>query len=328
MSWFDGSIPWIGSNSSRPGLPAIELFGTLLGASTWQLRECSPYGIEEIVMAIFIARLLPVLVGAICGGFSGASGSDERNQHGPPTLNEVSMEVLALQALRQLDLDAAQLEAIRKIVRETGQPAGARQAAQCSEKYRQTLSELRAALAKPNDSDRILDLENQLENLRDSENPDMDDNWEITEAARDRAPEVFRLLSARQVVAYLRGYGDQLGDPYELITEALDKVRGMSDEEWKVLREIVGEDVGRQAAGLDAARGVEIGEKIIQLMIQARAMKENEFKSQRAELLRSARNILGNPSSLDVIRHSVEYTLAELLSNPRLPAAIAAVPKK
>src|SRR5205823_11510105 len=61
--------------------------------------------------------LAPCLVFAlsmICAPWSGARG-------GEPSLNELSMEVAVLQALRQFQLTPAQLETIRKLAKETPQ---------------------------------------------------------------------------------------------------------------------------------------------------------------------------------------------------------------
>jgi len=279
-------------------------------------------------MFSFIVRAIFAIASVIGFGLLAGSGTDTTKSPGPSSLNELSMEVTALQALYQFDFTPAQFEFLRKIAAETGQGTGARMAAKSSDKFRQAMLDLHAGLAKGGNADHINDLQERLEDLRDAENPELDDGWEVTEEARSKAPELFRLLSARQIVAFLSAYGSEFADPYELVSDALEKVRGLDEQQWKEVRETVAETTGRQTAGLDAERAEEIGDKITQLLIQARGMKEAEFKSERKALLKSAREILGKPSSLDVIRHFVEYSLAELLSNPRLPAAITLASKK
>ena len=59
-----------------------------------------------------------------------------------------------------------------------------------------------------------------------------------------------------------------------------------------------------------------------------RALKDDEFKKERPELEKTARQIVGEVGPLDVLRHAVERSLADLLSNPRLAAAIDARLKK
>jgi hypothetical protein len=255
------------------------------------------------------------------------TGAEQKSGPRRESLNELSMEVAALQTLRQFDFNTAQLQAIQKIARDTSQPAGPLPAAKTSDRFRQVLSDLHAALAKP-DADRIGDLQDQLADLRDSENPELDDSWDITETARERAPEVFRLVSARQLVSYLSAYGDQFPDSYELLSEAIDKVRGLNDREYRELRDFMAEEVGRQVGGLNTLKVTQTSEKVTELLIEARVMKEGDFKSRREELLKSAQEIAGVGNTLELIRHSIEYVLAELLSNPRLTSAIDAMSKK
>ena len=61
---------------------------------------------------------------------------------------------------------------------------------------------------------------------------------------------------------------------------------------------------------------------MVQLLIQVRALTEDEFKAQRGEWEKAARQIIGEVSPFEVMRHQLEYALAELLSNPRLEAAL------
>ena len=164
--------------------------------------------------------------------------------------------------------------------------------------------------------------------MRRAETPEIDDGIEITDAARRRAPEVLAALTARQVATHIAAYGDQFPDPLERLLEALGKVRGLKEAEWKELRDDVSDEVGRLVAGLDIDKAGEISDQVVQLLIQARALKENELKKERPELEKIARQIVGKIGPLDVLRNAVERTLAELLSNPRLAAAIEARLKK
>jgi hypothetical protein len=246
----------------------------------------------------------------------------------PPSLNELSMEVAALQAVRQFQFTSAQLETIRKLARETAGPAGARQAARVSDEFQHTLTDLHNALIEGDDDERIDDLQEMLDGLRDAENPDLDDDIEVTPAARRRARELFRQLSARQIVAYLSNYGSEFPDPLEQLIASLDKVRGLEDKAWKALREELSDAVGRLVGGLDADKAGKASDQVVQLLIRTRALKAEEFKKQRAELEKEARKIVGEMSPLQVIRHVVEQDLAELLSNPRLTAALDAQQKK
>jgi hypothetical protein len=135
---------------------------------------------------------------------------------------------------------------------------------------------------------------------------------------------VLRLLGPRQVAAHIAAYGDELPEPLEHFMAAIDKARGLGDKEWRQLRDQVSDEVGRLAAGLDLDKAGEIGDQVVQLLIQVRALSDDEFKKQRADIEKSARRILGDLGPFDVLHRLVERALAELLSNPRLLAALDA----
>jgi hypothetical protein len=126
----------------------------------------------------------------------------------------------------------------------------------------------------------------------------------------------------------LASHADEIPEPVECLLEALGKVRDVDPKEWKHLRETISEEVGRGVAGLDVEKASQVGDKVIQLLIHSRALKAEEFKSERPELEKAARAIVGNLSPLDVLRHALVQDLAELLSNPRLVAAVDARLKK
>ena len=57
-------------------------------------------------------------------------------------------------------------------------------------------------------------------------------------------------------------------------------------------------------------------------------LKEEDFKAQRKELEADATKLVGDLGTMDVLRRVVEHGVAELLSNPRLGAAVEARLKK
>jgi hypothetical protein len=254
--------------------------------------------------------------------------ADEPPKKGPATINDLSLEVVALQSLHQFQLKPEQLQALRKLSRETAMESGARQKVKASDEFQRTLASLRTALADAGNAERIQELQQKMDKLRAAEKVELDDSVEITEASLKRAPEIMKTLSARQIAGYIALYGDEFPDPLEVLLEALAKVRGLKDKEWEQLRQDVSEDVGNLTAGLDADKAAQIGDQVVQLLIHARALKDDEFKNLQAELEKSARQIVGNVAALTVIQHVVERSLAELLSNPRLVMAIDARLKK
>ncbi len=270
----------------------------------------------------FLRCLLLVAATGLCQALAGAATLSPPAD--PPSLNEMEMEVDALYVLYQFQFTPEQLRNLQKLARETADDLGVRQAAKASDDYRKTLAALRDALVKADDGDKIAELQEKLDELTAKEKPELDVATEITDAARKRAPEVLRQLSARQVAGYVSIFGDTFPDPREELLGALDKVRGLDDEAWKEFRAQLSEEVGRLVAGLDADKATQIGDKVVQWLIEVRSLGEAELKAQRADLEKKARQIVGDSHPFEVMRHSVELALAELLSNPRLEAAVAA----
>lgn len=252
-----------------------------------------------------------------------ADRSEAGKADNPPPLADLNKEVTALQALYQLQLTRAQMTALRKIAKETADKPP-RPAGKNNENVRKALLSLRAALLQPDKDEEILKRIEQLEEVQDKEKFELDDDIEITEEARTQAPRVLRLLTAKQVAVYLGSLADDIPDPFENIREAIDKVRGLNDEKWKELRRALAEESGRLLAGLDADKAEDLGNQVVQLLIVARGLNAEEFKKQRPDLDKKAHAIIGPIGPTDVLRHIVEHNLAELLSNPRLAAALDA----
>jgi hypothetical protein len=241
-----------------------------------------------------------------------------------PSLNELELEVDALYVLYQLQVTPEQMKALKKLASETADDLGARQVPKASAEYRKTVIALRDALVKADDPDKVAELQEKLDELGAAEEPELDLAVEITAAARKHAPAVLKMLTARQVAGYVSIFGDGFPDPRELMVDALDKVRGVEQDAWKDFRAGLSEEVGRLVAGVDADKVAKISDKVVQWLIEVRSLGDDEFKTQRADLEKRARQITGELHPFDVLRNSVELALAELLSNPRLEAAVEA----
>jgi hypothetical protein len=237
---------------------------------------------------------------------------------------DLNQEVAALQTLHLLNISKSQMEALRKVARETAAKQPARKESQGSEEFRKALTELRDALMQGKDDNRIDKLAEKVEDLREAEDFDREEAPELTEEAAHRAPEVLRLLSASQVARYVAAFPEDIPDPRERLLDALGKVRGLAPKKWEDLRHEVSEEVGHLVAGIDADRLSRVSDQVVQLLIVARSLKDNEFKKERPELEKKARHIVGDIGPTDVLRNVIEQALAELLSNPRLPAALEA----
>lgn len=236
-------------------------------------------------------------------------------------VNDLSMCVDALLALTYFDFTPPQLEALAKLTREANLPKSqARQPGKASEKYRQALLNLYEALAQGTEVARVSELEDQVDALRDAENPDLDDVVEITDAARQRTPEVLRLLTIRQTSAYLDIY--EAPDPLEDLLTALNKVSTLKDAEWKDLVEETVDEVGWLLGGLDEKKVKAVREQVSQWLKQVQAAKGKAMEKQRPELEKAARDLASQVPPTQMLNNVIEHALAELLANPQLPAAI------
>ncbi len=257
--------------------------------------------------------------------FGAGSVMGEEPKSGPPTtLKQLSLEVSALQMLHHLSATPAQLQQFRKLAKETGPKESDDKPGKGSDKIRTAMTEVRQALLENKDPEHIDKLMEKLDALREEEKPDLEDDVDLTEAARRRAPEALRLLGAPQVAVYLSGLIGEVGDPQSRLVEALDQVRTLSADQWKEFRANFGDEIGRLVAGVDVDKAEKVSDEVVQLLIVARSLKDAEFKTQRPDLEKSAWKIVGEIGPFQVLQNVMENVMATLLSNPRLSAAIDA----
>ena len=238
-------------------------------------------------------------------------------------VNVLSMEVVALQTLHQLQATPAQLEELKRLAPATAEKVGPRRQVEVSDKFHKTLIQLRDALVEGKD-ERIDELNRAIDELREKEKPELDDYAEISDAARREAPALLRRFSARQAAGFLADYAADFPDPVEMLTGAFEEVRKLSRREWGGLRDDVAEQVGWLVAGMDGDAEEKARDQAAALITRARQLKDAEFKKQRPELEKAARELAKKVGPTDVHRHFLEHALAELLSNPRLAAAVEA----
>ena len=234
-------------------------------------------------------------------------------------VNNINLEVVALEAMDQLKLTRPQLEHLAKLAATlNGKPAARR--IQVSAEYLKALQDLRTALIEDNGV-RIADRTETLEELRDKENPEFEE-VEISAAARRHTAELLHALSARQVMGFLADFAEEFPDPRDKIEEAFDEIR--QAKKWEELRDEVAGQVGWLVGGLDTAVESKVRQHVAELLNRVHKMNDEEYKNQQAELERQIESIVGKVGPTEVIRHFIERSLAELLSNPRLSEAVAA----
>ncbi len=239
-------------------------------------------------------------------------------------LNALSLELSALQTLYGLQLTAAQMRQLSQIAKDTADTSGGRQPAKATDKYQKVMLELRDALIKAKDDERIQKLSEELDKLTPSEKPEFDDGVDVTDAAHDAVPKVLRLLTPAQAASFLGGLADTVADPRERLEDGVKKVRGLKEDQYRAMRDEVVQEVSSLVAGLDAARSARVNEQVTQLLILARGLKDDEVKKQQPALEKRIQAIIGDMGPMEVLRHVLEEHLAELLSNPQLETALTA----
>jgi hypothetical protein len=240
-----------------------------------------------------------------------------------PELSDLALEVKALRTLYYFRFTPEQMKDLQKRAGETAAPAR-KQTAKASDDFRDALADLRDALVEAFDDDRIDSLDEKLDQLRESETPELDNEVPVTDAAFRVAGEVLRSLTVSQIAAYTAQVADDLTDPLERLTAALDKVRKVQENGYVQRRDEIAEEVSRQVAGLDRKKAGLVKGQVAAFLDKARAYKDEEYKAKRPALEKEARQIIGDVGAFEVLRHEVGLALAELLSNPRLAAALKA----
>jgi hypothetical protein len=264
-----------------------------------------------------------ILLVAVAGAVPCPRAAGDDPKPSTPSASDLAVEVAALRTLYGLKTTPEQMQLLKKLAPRTMEKARARKGT-ASKEYAEQLTELRNALVDASDDDRIGDAEDTLDQLHESEKPDLDDGVEVTAAARQQVPELLRQLKASQLANYLGQVADDVADPLDRLTESLAKVRGLKGEEWKEKRDEVADEVARLVAGLDEDRAGKVNDAVVTLLTAAHGLADEEFKAQRPQLEEKARRIAGDVGPTEVLRHTVEHALAELLSNPRLTAAVEA----
>ena len=241
-------------------------------------------------------------------------------------VNNIHLEVAALESINHFKLTRSQLEQLRKLAASMARKAAPVRALEVGGEFYKALAELRDALIDDNEA-RVAALTVALDEVREKENPEFAD-IEITAEARKRTPEVLHGLGARQVMGYLSDFSEEFPDPRDKIDETFDEIRTLKGKEWEELRDETAGQVAWLIAGLDAAAESRVRQRVVALLNRVHPMKDEEFSAKQEELSKQVEEIVGKVGPIEVIHHFTERSVAELLSNPRLKAAVEARLKK
>jgi hypothetical protein len=268
--------------------------------------------------------LLIVRIALLCAGLLGVmlSNATPQTPKSAPkpaqkvNLNDLSMEIAALQTLRDLELSPTQLTALTKLARESAAKGERREPAKTSPEFAAALANLHAAYVK-GDEQQIGECREKLDALTEKQEPELDNGVSITEGALGNAADALKLLNVRHTGYFLATL--ELTDPAEFLISAAEQVRDIKngkDLEQEIAT--VAEEVAWLVHGTDDDEGQKTKDKATALLQRAGKAGAGNRKA----LENDVRQIVGQVDNMEVISHILEHGMAEFLSNPRLEAAI------
>ena len=233
-----------------------------------------------------------------------------------PSLNDLSMEVEALLTLHRFQVTKEQMDMLRRWASETAQKSVKRKAPRATAEYRRALQDLHTALVQSEEDERIAELENRLDDSADDSDPELDDDVEITPAARRRAPEALALLTKEQVARFLDLHEDT-PEPKKALQRALDRAGNLDDAEWKELSDELTSDLSEQFGGVDLDKARSAGARVASWLRTIRGLSERERRDKRAELEKEIGEWVDSVPATTIQANVTAQALAcELLSNP------------
>jgi len=265
----------------------------------------------------------------------------------PADLNLASMRVKALDELYEFDLSIEQLKGLRAAA--TGAASTRASApAKGTEKLVNTLHEFQGALLERKDDKQIDELRNQIADLANDDDVQLDDSVQISAAARAKAADILKQLTASQIAAFLAAHADQVGDPVEMMVDTANQLSAIREtsaagddaapakaapadapsEARNESADLVlntSTEVGELVAGLDEPKAQSVAAEVAKWINKSSSIKAEEFTAKRKTLMVTARAIVGNIHPMRVLDNWLEHQLATLLSNPQLPEAIDAI---
>jgi hypothetical protein len=278
------------------------------------------------------AALVPLFfcIFGVCFGAADAFG-----QAKPPTppalpadLNIASLRIHALDTLYELDMTRDQLNALRAAATNTAS-AQHRTAVKADATLAAAFKDFQAGLLTGKDDEAVAKLRNHVAGL--ASDVDLDDDVQPTVAAMVAAPALCHRLTASQIAAFLALHADQVDDPAEMILGVLDSTRDLRSDaaansaaEIDLLIAQTASNASYLIDGTDDAKAAPLAAQITAFLKAGTALDDNTYAAQRAAREDSVKKIVGDVDPIAVLSNWMSLQLAELLSNPELPAAISA----
>jgi hypothetical protein len=232
-------------------------------------------------------------------------------------------EVDALEVLYHLEPTEAQLKSLLKLGEHTAAKPKPPAEAVAGPEYRAALRDFRNALVE-NDEDKVNEANEKLAEVNQKDPPEIEEEFEITEAARKAAPNVLKLLTPAQVISFLVSQESEVPDPVERIMITFHEGEELPEDAWKTHRQETAEEVAWLVHGFDNDQARAAVKPILALLDKGHSLKGEVLKKELPNLEKAARNLVGGKSPTVVLEHYMQRELAELLSNPQTISAIKA----
>lgn len=270
-------------------------------------------------------RRLPTspLLAAIClVAFAPASLPAAPAAESQVSINQIYLEVSALSTLYDLYATPEQLKALQSIAADTASKKPLDPSPRLGRPYRSALAALRDAYVK-NDDDEIGDCQERVDNLEEKMDHPPDPAVEVTDAARRKVGDALKLFTPTQVAEYVAARSDEAPDPAATLIDALDAAPGQADKAFATLRKQTTDELPDLLADGSQQRQA-VADQIGALLDRAHGLSADDYKSHRADLAKEAHALADPADPTAVVSRWVRRDVAELLSNPQLPAALAA----
>jgi hypothetical protein len=233
---------------------------------------------------------------------------------------KLEQEVAALTTLNDLILTKDQLVALRGMIADSAGTSAA-PPAPITDGYKAALQTLRTTLLGK-DQTKIDDAQDKADNLEDTQDTDSDAEVDQSEPAKDKAPGVLAMLSAKQVANFISQNADDVDSPMDLLLDALHHVQGLTRENFISVREDTAEQIGVFYGFSHPGKPLPIVAKVNRFLVRVHRMPADQYHSQQSSLEEEARQLIGTPDPIPCLRFWMENDLADLLSNPQLGQAL------
>jgi hypothetical protein len=258
------------------------------------------------------------VVACAWGSARGDSADDSR-------ASDVAMEVEVLRALSDLEATGDQVQQIgdagtEAVGKARAEDTDAIDKTADGDRFVQTvLLGLRGALIS-GDSEKIDSWEKQMGDVEQETAISLAPRIKPSQKSLGEAEKIVRGFSGQQIAGFIAQRSEEVPDPVDLMEAAMTQCRGMKDDDFKQFSADVAEQIGVLVGG-PGPRANRVAADVMPMLRFAHAMPDDTFESRRADLDDEVKKLLKANSTM-VLRHWVDWEIAEILSNPQLGAAV------